>query len=111
MSDEITLEQSIRNHLPQPRRVLLHAVGLAAAAYLLGPWLGPLLFGFVDPQNTWGRGQAYQVGNVLNWGTLFLIAELLVYTAWIIRQGRKGWEEHRMREFRKALEGEEGDEK
>ena len=109
MSEPITLEQSIRNHLPKPRRVLLHAVLLVAAAYLLGPWLGPLLFGFIDPQSTWGRGQGYQVGDMFNWGTLFLVAELLVYTAWIIRQGRKGWEEYQMREFRKALEGEEGD--
>ncbi|MBS4099587.1 MAG: hypothetical protein KGZ83_22505 [Sulfuricella sp.] len=107
MSDEITLEQSIRNHLPSVRRVLLHAVLMMVAAYLAGPWLGPRLFGFVDPQSTWGRGQAYQVGDVLNWGTLFLMVELLVYTAWIIRQGRKGYDEYKIREFRRALEGDE----
>lgn len=107
LNNQPTLEQSIRNHLPPWQRVVLHFLVLAAAAYLIGPWLGPRLFGFIDPQSTWGRGQAYQVGDVFNWGTLFLIAELLVYTAWIIRQGRKGWEEYQVREFRKALEGDE----
>ncbi len=109
MTEDTTLEQSIRNALPTPRQVLLHALLLALAAYLIGPWLGPLVFGFIDPQTTWGRGQGYQSGAVLNWGTLFLIVELLFYTAWIIRQGRKGYDDYKMREFRKALEGgEEG---
>jgi len=104
--NEPTLEQSIRNHLPPVRRVLAHLAALVAAAYLIGPWLGPRLFGFVDPQTTWGRGQAYQIGYVMNWGTLFLIVELLVYTAWIMKQGRKGYDEYQIRQWRKALEGE-----
>lgn len=106
MTAPTDLEQSIRAHLPTPRRVILHILALALFAYLAGPLLGPLLFGFVDPQTTWGRGQSYQIGNVLNWGTLFLIAELLGYAAWIIRQGRKGHDAQQMREFHKALEGE-----
>ena len=104
--NEPTLEQSIRDHLPSVRRVLLHLAALVAAAYLAGPWLGPRLFGFVDPQTTWGRGQVHLVDDMMNWGTLFLIAELLVYTAWIMKQGRKGYDEYQMRQFRKALEGE-----
>lgn len=106
MSGEPTLEQCIKKRLPPLRHVLLHAALLITAAYGLGPWLGPLLFGFIDPQTTWGRGQSYQIGNMLNWGTLFLIIELLFYTAWIIKQGRKGYDEYQMLQWRKALEGE-----
>lgn len=107
MNAEPTLEQCIKKHLPTPRRVLLHAAVLAAAAYLLGPLLGPLLF---DPQSTWGRGQTMQIGNILNWGTLFFLIELVFYTAWVIKQGRKGHDEYQMRQWRKALEGEESGE-
>jgi len=103
MTSEPTLEQCIKKHLPTPRRVLLHAVILALAAYLIGPLLGPLLF---DPQSTWGRGQAMQIGNILNWGTFFYLVELVFYTAWVIKQGRKGHDEYQMRQWRKALEGE-----
>lgn len=106
MSGEPTLEQCIRKHLPPVRRVLLHIALLLAVAYTLGPWLGPMLFGFIDTQSTWGRGQSYEVGNVFNWGTLFLIIELLAYTAWISKQGRKGYDEFQMLQWRKALEGE-----
>lgn len=106
MTNDPTLEQCIKKHLPPVRRVLLHIVLLLAVAYTLGPWLGPMLFGFIDPQTTWGRGQSYEIGNVLNWGTFFLIIELLVYTAWIIKQGRKGYDEFQMLQWSKALEGE-----
>ncbi|MFA7240234.1 MAG: hypothetical protein WC091_08985 [Sulfuricellaceae bacterium] len=109
--NESSLEQSIRNRLPPLRRVLLHLAGLAAAAYLIGPWLGPQLFGLSGVQSTWGRGQAYAIGDVMNWGTLFLMVELFAYTAWIMKQGRKGYDEYRMRQWRKALEGEGDGEK
>ncbi len=103
MTPEPTLEQCIKKHLPPTRRVLLHIAILAAAAYLIGPYLGPLLF---DPQSTWGRGQAAKIGNILNWGTFFFLVELMFYTAWIIKQGRKGHDEYQMRQWRKTMEGE-----
>lgn len=109
--NEPTLEQSIRNHLPPMRRVLLHLAGLAAAAYLIGPWLGPQLFGLDGAQSTWGRGQAYNISDMMNWGTFFLMVELFAYTAWIMKQGRKGYDEYQMKQWRKALEGEVDGEK
>lgn len=108
--DESTLEQSIRNRLPPLRRILLHVAVMVAAAYLIGPWLGPQLFGLAGPQSTWGRGQAYNISDVGNWGTFFLMIELFAYTAWIMKQGRKGYDEYQMRQLRKALEGEANEE-
>lgn len=103
---ELTLEQCIRRSLPTPWRIAMHLLTIVVAAYLLGPIVGPLFFGFVDPQTTWGRGQVNPVDSAGNWGTLFLIVELLVYTAWIGKQGRKGYDEYQMMQWRKALEGE-----
>ena len=103
---ELSLEQSIRNRLPPLRRILLHIAGLVALAYSVGPWLGPRLFGLSVSQSTWGRGQAYDISDMMNWGTFFLMVELVAYTAWIMKQGRKGYDEYQMKQWRKALEGE-----
>lgn len=109
MHDEHGIEKNVRKYLPSKRRVLLHAILMVVAAFSLGPLLGPLIFSTAAIQETWGRGQSHQIGSIANWGTLFLIVELLAYTAWLGRMGKKGYLDHRASEWHKQLEGSEPD--
>jgi len=94
--DQQNKERELFKYLPSSRQLAIHFIAMITLACLLGPLIGPWLITWINPTRAWGviaRVGDYSPLNVLLWGFVLLMFEAIVYTGWLITQGRKGWEE------------------